>query len=84
MAAQAAAHEAAIAEESRIRQEETARQQAVVQQQIAQMYSNIQGLSVQIGQPLPPDVPSSSGFGSSNSSCEPLDNLVLSFQVLET
>ena len=54
MAAQAAAHEAAIAEERRLREEEARRAQAEVQQQMAQMYNYIQGLSVHIGQPLPP------------------------------
>ena len=44
----------AFAEEKGIRQLETARQQAEVQQQMAQMYNYIQGLSVHIGQPLPP------------------------------
>ena len=54
MAAQVAAHEAAIAEERRLREEEARRAQAEVQQQMAQMYSFIQGLSIQMGQQLPP------------------------------
>ena len=54
MAAQEAAHEAAIAEERRLREEEKRRAQAEVQQQMAQMYSFIQGLSIQMGQQLPP------------------------------
>ena len=54
MATQSAAHEAAIAEERRIREEEVRSAQAEVQQQMAQMYSFIQGLSVQMGQQLPP------------------------------
>jgi len=54
MATQAAAHEAAIAKERRLRKEEARRAQAEVQQQMAQMYSFIQGLSVQMGQQLPP------------------------------
>ena len=48
MAAQAAAHEAAIAEERRLRKEEARRAQAEVQQQMTHMYSFIQGLSVQM------------------------------------
>ena len=83
MAAQAAVHEAAISEERRIREEEARRAQAEVQQQMAQMYSFIQGLSVQMGQQLPP-----MAFPLITASTTPpvsnLTNLVFSFQVLET
>jgi len=83
MAAQAAAHEAAIAEERRLREEEARRAQAEVQQQMAQMYSFIQGLSVQMGQQLPPMVfpliPAPATPPVSN-----LTTLVLLFQILET
>ena len=54
MAMQSAAHEAAIAEERWIHEEEARSAQAEVQQQMAQMYSFIQGLSIQMGQQLPP------------------------------
>ena len=83
MAAQAAAHEAAIAEERRLRKEEARRAQAEVQQQMAQMYSFIQGLSVQMGQQLPPmafpPAPAPATPPVSN-----LTTLVLLFQILET
>jgi len=83
MAAQAAAHEAAIAEERRLREEEARRAQAEVQQQMAQMYSFIQGLSVQMGQQLPPmafpPAPAPATPPVSN-----LTILVLLFQILET
>ena len=54
MAAQVAAHEAAIAEERRLREEEARRAQAEVQQQMAQIGNYIQGLSILIVQILPP------------------------------
>ena len=83
MAAQAAAHEAAIAKERRLREEEARRAQAEVQQQMAQMYSFIQGLSVQMGQQLPPmafpPAPAPATPPVSN-----LTILVLLFQILET
>ena len=85
MAAQAAAHKAAIAEERRLREEEARRAQAEVQQQMAQMYSFIQGLSVHMGQQLPPMVftlipaPAPATPPVSN-----LTTLVLLFQILET
>jgi len=83
MAAQAAAHEAAIAEERRLREEEARRAQAEVQQQMAQMYSFIQGLSVQMGQQLPP-----MAFPPAPApATPPVSNLtivVLLFQILET
>ena len=83
MAAQVAAHEAAIAEERRLREEEARRAQAEVQQQMAQMYSFIQGLSVQMGQQLPPmafpPAPAPATPPVSN-----LTTLVLLFQILET
>ena len=83
MATQAAAHEAAIAEERRLRKEEARRAQAEVQQQMAQMYSFIQGLSVQMGQQLPPMV-----FPPAPApATPPVSNLtivVLLFQILET
>ena len=50
MLAQKAAYEAALAEERRLRQENEQKQAA----EMAQMYNYIQGLSVHIGQPLPP------------------------------
>ena len=85
MATQAAAHEAAIAEERRLRKEEARRAQAEVQQQMAQMYSFIQGLSVQMGQQLPPmafpPIPAPTP------ATPPVSNLtilVLLFQILET
>ena len=83
MAAQTAALEAAIAEERRLREEEARRAQAEVQQQMAQMYSFIQGLSIQMGQQLPPMVfsliPAPATPPVSN-----LTTLVLLFQILET
>ena len=83
MAAQAAAHEAVIAEERRLREEEARRAQAEVQQQMAQMYSFIQGLSVQMCQQLPPMafplIPAPATPPVSN-----LTTLVLLFQILET
>ena len=85
MAAQKEAYKAALAEETRIRQLETARQQAEVQQQMAQMYNFIQGLSVHMGQQLPPMVftlipaPAPATPPVSN-----LTTLVLLFQILET
>ena len=82
MAAQAAAHEAAIAEERRLG-EEARRAQAEVQQQMAQMYSFIQDFSVQMGQQLPPMafplIPAPATPPVSN-----LTTLVLLFQILET
>jgi len=50
MQAQQAAYEAALAEERRIRQENEQKQAA----EIAQMYNYIRGLSVQMGNPIPP------------------------------
>ena len=83
MAAQAAAHEAAIAEERRLREEEVRMAQAEVQQQMAQMYSFIQGLLVQMGQQLPP-----MAFPLIPAPATPpvsyLTTLVLLFQILET
>jgi hypothetical protein len=85
MAAQAAAHEAAIDEERRIREEEARRAQAEVQQQMAQMYSFIHGLSVQMGQQLPtmafPLIPAPAPATPPMSH---LTTFVLSFQVSET
>ena len=49
MLAQKAAYEAALAEERRLRQENEQKQAA----EMAQMYNNIQGLSVQMGNPTP-------------------------------
>ena len=84
MATQSAAHEAAIAEERRIREEEARSAQAEVQQQMAQMYSFIQGFSVQMGQQLPlmvfPLIPAPAPATPPVSN---LTNLLLSFQVLE-
>ena len=85
MAAQTAAHEAAIAEERRIREEEARRAQAEVQQHMAQMYSFIQGLSVQMGQQLPPMAfPLIPAMAPATPPMRNLTTLVLSFQVLET
>ena len=74
---------AAIAKERRLREEEARRAQAEVQQQMAQMYSFIQGLSVQMGQQLPPmafpPAPAPATPPVSN-----LTILVLLFQILET
>ena len=85
MAAQAAAHEAVIAEERRLRKEEARRAQAEVQQQMAQMYSFIQGLSVQMGQQLPamafPLIPA---LAPATPPVSNLTTLVLLFQILET
>ena len=50
MQAQQAAYEAALAEERRIRQENEQKQAA----EMAQMYNYIRGLSVQMGNPIPP------------------------------
>ena len=50
MQAQQAAYKAALAEERRIRQENEAKQAA----EMAQMYNYIRGLSVQMGNPIPP------------------------------
>ena len=84
MAAQAAAHEAAIAEERRLREEEARRAQAEVQQQMAQMYS-IQGLSVQMGQQLPPMAfPLIPAPAPATPPVSNLTTLVLLFQILET
>ena len=85
MAAQKEAYEAALAEETRIQQLETARQQAEVQQQMAQMYSFIQGLSVQMGQQLPPMAfPLIPAMAPATPPMRNLTTLVLSFQLLET
>ena len=85
MAAQTAAHEAAIAEERRIREEEARRAQAEVQQQMAQMYSFIQGLSVQMGQQLPPMAfPLIPAPALETPPVSNLTILVLLFQILET
>ena len=84
MAAQAAAHEVAIAEERRLREEAARRAQAEVQMQVAQMYSYIQGLSCQMGQPLPPLVfPPIPALAPATPPVSHLTTLVLSFQVLE-
>ena len=50
MQAQQEAYEAALAEERRIRQENEAKQAA----EMAQMCNYIRGISVQIGNPIPP------------------------------
>jgi len=84
MAAQAAAHEAAIAEERRLREEEARRAQAEVQQQMAQMYSFIQGLSVQMGQQLPPMAFPLIPALAPATPVSNLTTLVLLFQILET
>ena len=87
MAAQVAAHKAAIAEERRIREEEVRRVQAEVQQQMAQIYSLIQGLSVQMGQQQPPMVFPLIPAPTPTPATPPMSNLTtlaLSFQVLET
>ena len=85
MATQAAAHEAAIADERRLRKEEARRAQAEVQQQMAQMYSFIQGLSVQMGQQLPPMAfPLIPAPAPATPPVNNLTNLVFSFQVSET
>ena len=85
MAAQVAAHKAAIAEERRIREEEARRAQAEVQQQMAQIYSFIQGLSVQMGQQQPPMAfPLIPAPAPATPPVSNLTNLVFSFQVLET
>jgi len=85
MAAQAAAHEMAIAEERRLREEEARRAQAKVQQQMAQMYSFIQGLSVQMGQQLPPMAfPLIPAPAPATPAVSNLTTLVLLFQILET
>ena len=87
MAAQAAAHKAAIAEERRIREEEVRRVQAEVQQQMAQMYSFIQGLSVQMGQQLPPmafPLIPAPALAPATPPVSNLTTLVLLFQILET
>ena len=85
MAAQVAAHKAAIAEERRIREEEVRRVQAEVQQQMAQMYSFVQGLSVQMGQQLPPMAfPLILAPAPATPPVSNLTNLLLPFQVLET
>ena len=82
MAAQAAAHEAAIAEERRLREEEARRAQAEVQQQMA---SFIQGLSVQMGQQLPPMAfPLIPAPAPATPPVSNLTTLVLLFQILET
>ena len=84
MAAQAAAQEAAIAEERRLREEEARRAQAEVQQQMAQIYSLIQGLSVQMSQQQPPMVfPLILAPAPATPPVSNLTNLLLSFQVLE-
>ena len=85
MAAQAAAHEAAIAEERRLCEEEARRAQAEVHQQMAQMYSFIQGLSVQMGQQLPPMAfPLIPAPAPATPPVSNLTTLVLLFQILET
>ena len=50
MQAQQTAYEAALAEEKRARQENEQRQAA----EMAQMYNFIRGLSIQMGNPIPP------------------------------
>jgi len=84
MAAQAAAHEMAIAKERRLCEEEARRAQAKVQQQMAQMYSFIQGLSVQMGQQLPPMAFPLTPALAPATPVSNLTTLVLLFQILET
>ena len=50
MQAQQAAYDAALADERRIWQENEAKQAA----EMAQMYNYIRGLSIQMGNPIPP------------------------------